>query len=99
MDRCPRVPYGKAVGKLVRSSCRSLRENAERKHGDMRKLGKNLHHLERIACGEEGDKHQTSKENSDTIAAIQEVEELKRNPNKKTYRNFSEILSEIQKEK
>ena len=64
----------------------------------MRKLGKNLHHLERIACGEEGDKHQTSKENSDTIAAIQEVEELKRNTNK-TYRNFSEILSEIQKEK
>ena len=65
----------------------------------MRKLEKNLHHLERVACGEEGDKHQTRKENADMIAAIEEVEELKRNSNKKTYKNFSEILSEIQEEK
>ncbi len=36
--------------------------------------------------------------NADTIAAIAEVEEMKKNPNKKLYDNFSEILAEITEE-
>ena len=33
--------------------------------------------------------------NADTISAIKEVEELKKNPNKKTYASFSELLEDI----
>lgn len=33
--------------------------------------------------------------NADTILAIKEVQELKKNPNKKIYNSFSEILEEL----
>lgn len=33
--------------------------------------------------------------NAETIMAIQEVQELKRNPNKRVYSSFSEILGEL----
>ena len=33
--------------------------------------------------------------NADTIMAIQEVQELKRNPNKRVYSSFSEVLKEL----
>ena len=33
--------------------------------------------------------------NAETIEALKEVEELKKNPNKKTYNSFSEILEEL----
>lgn len=33
--------------------------------------------------------------NADTILAIQEVEALKKNPNKKIYHSFDEILKEL----
>lgn len=33
--------------------------------------------------------------NADTISAIKEVEELKKNPNKKTYASFRELLEDI----
>ena len=36
--------------------------------------------------------------NKDTIEALNEVEELKANPNKKTYNSFSEILAEPEDE-
>ena len=36
--------------------------------------------------------------NADTISAIKEVEELKKNPNKKTYASFSELLEDITNE-
>lgn len=36
--------------------------------------------------------------NTDTISAIKEVEELKKNPNKKTYASFSELLEDITNE-
>lgn len=35
--------------------------------------------------------------NADTITAIKEVEELKKNPNKKTYASFRELLEDITK--
>ena len=35
--------------------------------------------------------------NADTISAIKEVEELKKNPNKKTYASFRELLEDITK--
>ena len=35
--------------------------------------------------------------NADTISAIKEVEELKKNPNKKTYASFSKLLEDITK--
>ena len=34
--------------------------------------------------------------NADTILAIQEVEAMKNNPNKKVYSSFSEILEELE---
>ena len=34
--------------------------------------------------------------NADTILAIQEVEALKKNPNKKVYRSFSQALEELE---
>ena len=36
--------------------------------------------------------------NAETIQAIEEVKELKRNPNKKTYGSFDEILEELDDE-
>ena len=36
--------------------------------------------------------------NADTILAIQEVQTLKKSPDKKVYANFSEILEEIDDE-
>ena len=36
--------------------------------------------------------------NADTILAIQEVQDLKKSPDKKVYANFSEILEEIDDE-
>lgn len=36
--------------------------------------------------------------NADTILAIEEVQKLKTNPNKKTYGSFSEIMKEIDNE-
>lgn len=33
--------------------------------------------------------------NADTILAIQEVEALKKDPNKRVYRSFSEVLEEL----
>lgn len=33
--------------------------------------------------------------NADTIEAIREVQQLKNNPDKKTYTSFSELLEEI----
>ena len=36
--------------------------------------------------------------NDDTILAIQEVQALKNNPNKKTYGSFSEVLEELDAE-
>lgn len=36
--------------------------------------------------------------NADTISAIKEVEELKKNPNNKTYASFSELLEDITNE-
>ena len=33
--------------------------------------------------------------NAETIAAIEEVQKLKANPNKKTYSSFAEILEEL----
>lgn len=33
--------------------------------------------------------------NADTILAIQEVQELKKDPNKKIYSSFSEVLEEL----
>ena len=33
--------------------------------------------------------------NAETIAAIKEVQELKRNPNKKTYSSFAELLEDL----
>lgn len=36
--------------------------------------------------------------NADTIAAIHEVDELKRDPNKKTYASFGEFLAELDDE-
>lgn len=36
--------------------------------------------------------------NADTIQAIEEVQQLKKNPNKKTYNSFSEILEELEDE-
>lgn len=33
--------------------------------------------------------------NAETIAAIKEVQELKANPNKKTYNSFAELLGDI----
>ena len=34
--------------------------------------------------------------NSDTIAAIEEVQVMKKNPNKRLYNNFSELLKEVE---
>jgi len=34
--------------------------------------------------------------NSETIAAIEEIQAIKRDPNKRLYTNFSEILSEVE---
>nr|WP_306527072.1 hypothetical protein [Ruminococcus bromii] len=36
--------------------------------------------------------------NADTISAIKEVEELKKNPNKKAYASFRELLEDITNE-
>ena len=36
--------------------------------------------------------------NADTILAIQEVQALKKDPNKKTYGSFSEVLEELNAE-
>lgn len=36
--------------------------------------------------------------NTETIAAIEEVEKMKANPNKKTYSSFSELLEEVENE-
>ncbi len=36
--------------------------------------------------------------NADTIQAIEEVQELKKNPNKNTYNSFDEILKELDDE-
>ncbi len=36
--------------------------------------------------------------NADTIIAIQEVQTLKNDPNKKTYGSFSEVLEELNAE-
>ncbi len=36
--------------------------------------------------------------NADTISAIKEVEELKKNPNKKNYASFRELLEDITNE-
>ncbi len=36
--------------------------------------------------------------NSETIQAIEEVQQLKKNPNKKLYSSFSEILEELEDE-
>lgn len=36
--------------------------------------------------------------NEETKLAIQEVEEMKKNPNKKTYSSFSELVEEVQNE-
>jgi hypothetical protein len=36
--------------------------------------------------------------NADTILAIQEVENLKKDPNKKIYNSFSEVLEELDNE-
>lgn len=36
--------------------------------------------------------------NADTILAIEEVQALKKNPNKKVYSSFSEILAEMESE-
>lgn len=33
--------------------------------------------------------------NAETIAAIEEVQALKKNPNKKTYSSFAELLSDL----
>lgn len=33
--------------------------------------------------------------NAETIAAIEEVQELKKNPNKKTYSSFEELLEDL----
>ena len=33
--------------------------------------------------------------NADTILAIQEVQQLKKNPNKKVYKSFSDVLEEL----
>ena len=33
--------------------------------------------------------------NADTILAIQEVQQLKKDPNKKVYKSFSEVLEEL----
>lgn len=33
--------------------------------------------------------------NAETIAAIKEVQELKKNPNKRVYNSFNEILAEL----
>ncbi len=35
--------------------------------------------------------------NAETIAAMEEVKELKKNPNKKTYNNFEELLKDLDK--
>lgn len=35
--------------------------------------------------------------NADTILAIKEVERLKKDPNKKVYNSFSEVLEELEK--
>ena len=34
--------------------------------------------------------------NAETIAAIEEVQEMKKNPNKRLYNNFSELLQEVE---
>lgn len=34
--------------------------------------------------------------NADTILAIREAEDLKKNPNKKVYNSFSEVLEELE---
>ncbi len=36
--------------------------------------------------------------NADTILAIQEVEKLKKDPNKRVYRSFDEVLKELDDE-
>ena len=36
--------------------------------------------------------------NADTILAIKEVERLKKDPNKKIYSSFSEVLEELEKD-
>ncbi len=36
--------------------------------------------------------------NEETKLAIQEVQEMKKNPNKKTYSSFSELVEEVQNE-
>lgn len=36
--------------------------------------------------------------NADTIQAIEEAQELKKNPNKKVYNSFNEILEELNNE-
>lgn len=36
--------------------------------------------------------------NAETIAAIEEVEMMRANPNKKTYSSFSELLEEVENE-
>lgn len=40
----------------------------------------------------------TYKPNAATLAAIEEAEELSKNPNAKTYSNFSELLLEVENE-
>ncbi len=37
--------------------------------------------------------------NADTILAIQEVQELKKDPNKKVYNSFSEVLEDLENDK
>ena len=34
--------------------------------------------------------------NSETIAAIEEIQAMKKDPNKRLYNNFSELLSEVE---
>lgn len=36
--------------------------------------------------------------NAETIQAIEEVQELKKNPDKKTYHSFGEILAEMEQD-
>lgn len=37
--------------------------------------------------------------NADTIMAIQEVQDLKKDPNKKVYNSFSEVLEDLENDK
>ena len=37
--------------------------------------------------------------NADTILAIQEVQDLKKDPNKKVYNSFSEVLEDLENDK